>query len=599
MKRIYIAEKNTLILILSLLPFIISALLAIYTNNDKSYLSEAINISGSQRMRTINISNLIHQNHDRPKSAKIIEDLNIELDTYLINYDYLIDGNYQIKYFQNEVDMINNHLLEIKSFIDEYLYHIKIIIDSGANDKSYDYITSNSVKLMEQYNVITEGYQTLNDSYINRQKNIATAMLLFAVLATVVGLILSNKIKKLELKMHNETIEAINSELITSQFLSNMSHEIRTPMNGILGFLELLEYTPLDEEQKEFVDNARGSTKLLLQLVNDILDFSKLEAKKVHLEHITFDIRSVINETIALIEHKSKEKKLPITTVYSSDVPVRAIGDPTRFQQILINLLTNAIKFTELGYIQVKVMSLNDNKNTLNPETSELEISIEDTGIGMTEEQIKSLFTPFTQASSSTTREYGGTGLGLTICKDLVELMQGSISIESTKGKGSIFKFNIILGYDSSYEENIESIDTVKEISKPSELLQTFTDKKPEILLVEDNSINQKLFETFLKKQSLQCDIVENGQQAVEATSKKSYDIVFMDCQMPVMNGFEATRKIRSLEGNLKHTPIVALTANAMDGDREDAIAAGMDEYITKPIHFKLVNSIMRKYTDM
>jgi PAS domain S-box-containing protein len=503
-------------------------------------------------------------------------------------------------------------------------------------------------------------------------------------------------------------VKADTANRSKSRFLASMSHEIRTPLNGLLGFLDLLYDTELNEEQEEYLEDARISAQALRFLINDILDFSKIEAGKIDLEQISFDPAEVMEEVAITLQPSAEEKNNDLTVYIPSDVPSAVIGDPGRFRQILMNLAGNAVKFTNNGTVQLYVEKTNENDNTIT-----LTVHIEDSGIGIDEKQKQRLFDPFTQAQSSNTREYGGTGLGLAISKSLVDVMGGSIWFESIPGEGTHFQFSLPFNKDklsrsaaafspvldrssvcivsereglrrvlSRYLEEwggtvyvagtpfglpehkapslvlvdgvggvSETITALKDVIKrwdhqfhvfvvisppdkekigelctgidcgylfrpvrKAKLYDLITgavsappydgnsrgrlaERKPEkpenpekpeklsrtahILIAEDNKINQKLTGRILSKHGYTFDIAKNGEEAVRAFQEKHYDLIIMDCQMPVVDGYMAALKIRRTQK--RKVPIIALTANAMKGEREKVRAAGMDDYLSKP----------------
>lgn len=516
---------------------------------------------------------------------------------------------------------------------------------------------------------------------------------------------------------------AENANMTKSSFLANMSHEIRTPMNGILGFLDLLAETDLTDEQKDYVQEAHSASEILLYLINDILDFSKIEAGKLRMDDIPFRIRTTVEDAVSLQSPKAREKGLGLHTLVKSNVPEEIIGDPSRLRQVLNNLLSNAVKFTHDGEIMVTVDMVGENDESI-----EIAFEVSDTGIGINSEDIDKLFQPFTQVDASTTRKYGGTGLGLAISAQLVQLMNGTLSVESQPGQGSRFSFTakfkpsleqpviyeyaplqgtrimvvddnasnrkIIRAYLEEAQCRVEEsangetaisrfleaaaaqpfdlaivdfqmpvmngcdlatalkaipstrdinlimltsvaqkgdIDLAKDcgfagyLTKPikrDELLDcvamvkgsqrkgsgesivtryTVKENSPlgrmRVLVVEDNDINQKIVVKMLQKRGLSCDIASSGKEAVRSVQNKEYDIVFMDCQMPEMDGYEATRQIRSWEGPDRHTIIIAMTANAMEGDREKCLEAGMDNYLSKPIDFQRFFRLIEHYS--
>jgi signal transduction histidine kinase/CheY-like chemotaxis protein len=539
-----------------------------------------------------------------------------------------------------------------------------------------------------------------------------------------------------QIKQSNEEMAKLNEELkdaweraedanlAKNMFLANMSHEIRTPINGVIGFLQLLQNTKLSDLQEEYVREGISSSEVLLCVINDILDFSKIEAGKLTMEKIDFNIRATVENSVSTFKPKANEKGLELYSFIKADVPEVVSGDPTRMRQILTNLISNAIKFTSDGEISIKVEKIKEEDNI-----ATLRFEISDTGIGINKEAVNRLFTPFTQETISTTRKYGGTGLGLAISKELVNMMEGEINVESVEGKGSTFyftaKFEIISKVKESVRTNykilnntkalivddniknlritrsyleefgvkvieaqngedaitellnhsnkdekieivisdyqmpgmsgyelasaIKSIPSIKNtpmilltsvsqkgdvlkakekgfaayLSKPirrdelvgsimtvlslqedkchnESIITKYTQienqvvNKPKILLAEDNKVNQKIVVELLKSKDLTCDIADNGKEAYEACILKNYDIVLMDCQMPIMDGYEATEKIRSSEiEKIRRTRIIAMTANAMEGDKEKCLRAGMDDYISKPINFDLMFSMI------
>lgn len=506
-----------------------------------------------------------------------------------------------------------------------------------------------------------------------------------------------------------------------SNFLANMSHEIRTPMNGVLGFLQLLRETETTSEQNEFIDDALDASGILLQIINDILDFSKMEANKLQVDEINYDLHMIVNDITNMTANLAQKKNLEVNSLICEDVPQYFIGDPIRVKQIITNIINNAIKFTESGEVTLCVSQVDET-----PDVSIINFDVKDTGIGIEQEKLSLIFEEFSQADTSTTRKFGGTGLGLAITRKLVELMGGKVIVESQIGKGTTFtvtlplkkdkdtvtinpvnlltnleilavdtnptnlkildyylsKTNCIV-YKASSKEEVQkitnsddkdisaiiidekmeteenekistliknnekykdtpmiqscSLHTIANLVSETEKIFTeylakpinkndlftaiaraiyipedgkkinFTDQSPfygnfnpdaKILVVEDNEINIKLIKRILSNNGLSCDVAINGQEAIDAFKTKDYDLIFMDCQMPVLSGYEATKEIRKIENGQKHTPIVAMTANVLTKDEEKCLEAGMDDFIGKPINLGRLFSIISKYIE-
>ncbi|HUR40022.1 MAG TPA: PAS domain S-box protein [Verrucomicrobiae bacterium] len=396
--------------------------------------------------------------------------------------------------------------------------------------------------------------------------------------------------RRVKQDLRNARDEALQASRAKSEFLANMSHEIRTPMNGVIGMIEVLQDTPLTQTQRYAVETIRFSGQLLLTIINDILDFSKIEAGMLRLDDAEVDVRLVLQRALDLFEEPAADKGLALTHTVDPRVPNALRGDPGRLYQVLTNLLSNALKFTGKGGIDVQVsLEYDSDKDAM------LRFVVRDTGIGIAADAQRRLFQPFVQADGTTTRKYGGSGLGLAISRQLAEVMGGAIGVISATGHGSSFWFTIRLAKGVARRSEPPAPVPVAPMPPPVQVERRGR-RVRRVLVAEDNLVNQRLTQYQLNNLGLAVDVVDNGRKAVDALRSKAYDLVLMDCQMPELDGYAATAEIRASPSDERRVWIIAMTAHAMGGDRERCLAAGMNDYLAKPVVKQALREALQRF---
>ncbi len=513
------------------------------------------------------------------------------VDGELTKLNKISDDDSSVKYVDELERLVHEKLFYSKQALDSFhisgKYAAEKVIDLQKGKAITDSIIIITSKIHDLRAKLLEKVIASNDTSGKKALRFGTILISIVLIsAAVLFWIIINTIRnqnQLIEQLHISQQKEREAARVKENFLANMSHEIRTPMNAMLGFTNLLQRKALDAEAKEYVSKIQKSGETLLNIIDDILDLSKIEAGMMRIEPAPFSIRGLLHSVETLFKLKLEARQLQLTTQVDTSLPDTLVGDATRLTQILVNLVGNAVKFTQQGKITIDITNQGMAENKV-----QTAIKVSDTGIGIAEEKLNTIFERFQQAEASVTREYGGTGLGLSIVKELVQLQHGSLSVESQPGKGT--SFTVIIPYQISTEQ----------IGMPPQAVEPAFDQESvfsnvSILVVEDNEINQSLIRHLFKNWNISFDMASNGSEAILMLQQKEYNLILMDIQMPVMDGYTATQEIRKTHGI--STPIIAMTAHAFAGEREKCLSFGMNDYISKPIREEQLQKLIAQFT--
>jgi signal transduction histidine kinase/CheY-like chemotaxis protein len=602
------ATFNTLLFVIAFLLLLIGII--IYTQYYSQKNIRALREANENANSTFEINNRLQEvvyyvesaeiyARDQHKDPKSVSKESLK-DTLSIIYKHLSILKRQNENKTDKIPELDDIEMLVKSklsYLNTFIKNDEVSVPLKFTSKQLDQLLAvsindslyNKVLVIQQNlenNLKTTFVKTNSYSEKVLKLNTLLAIIFILSLAILGTLIIKRLLDQLSLiyKLAIEKERADNSAIVKEQFLANMSHEIRTPINAVVGFAGLLQKTKLDTNQKQFVNLIQNSGENLLSVVNDILDISKIEAGMMRITKHPFSIKEICTSLEMMFQHKVNEKKLSFEFDFDKNIPTTLIGDAERLNQVLINLLNNAIKFTEKGTVKLSVQLLQKTE-----EEAKIQFIVKDTGIGISKEKLATVFERFEQADNNTARQYGGTGLGLAIVEKIVEMQAGEISVDSNLGEGATFK--VIL----SYEYVNKPVEVTNNTTSP---LQNASAKKEfsnhKILVAEDNKTNQTLLKFILQQWNLSYDLAENGQQVLDILSKEKYDLVLMDIQMPIMDGYEAASKVRKELG--LNIPMIAMTAHVLPTEKQKCIQAGMNDYISKPIDETVFIGMLEKY---
>lgn len=559
-------------------------------NNTELYSAYRISELMKSFKTNINVLESKQRGYIVTGDAKFLEAYKLkesETKTYLQSMEKYFLGKPEETAFYKLKELTYKKLTEVK----DVNASINSNMQGGLNAPDINLNTmSEIISTVDDINESLSGTtKTLLDNsveYVSASKNwsyLEISLGIFTALAAVVILVTDiNTRNKLEDELRIAKHKADENAMLKEQFMANMSHEIRTPMNAILGFSDLLQKTNLTKAQEDYLLAVKTSGSNLLNIINDILDFSKIEAGKLNIENIPFNLLHLLNTLKVMFEPKASEKNINFKLMIDDKIPEFIFGDPTRLSQILINLINNAIKFTNDGSVIVSCLI-----TSIDKQEATIVFKIKDSGIGISEDKINSVFERFNQGNAETTRMFGGTGLGLAIVKQLVEIQNGIIDLKSKEGVGS--EFSVTMIYPISHEKTLEVNENI------NDKLHIKSSKPLNVLLVEDNVLNQKLTSIYLIGFGLQVELAENGLQALDKVKQTNYDLILMDIHMPLLDGYHTTKKIRE-ELNKLETPIIAMTANVMSNEREKCLQFGMTDFIGKPFKENDLFNIVKKH---